>query len=469
MRFGYHRRRVADTLAALKASRALAERERVSRAALEQYQRERVAAIVRYAAANSVFYRERFEGLVGAGPVDLAALPALDKRLMMDRYDDLVTDRRVRRDETLAWIEGLERDSLLHGRYRAMTTSGSSGRKGLFVYDEPGWRAIMAGFLRYNALVGIRPRLPRRMRIAAIVGESPYQMAPQVSSTFSIGIHRILRLPVTMPLDEMVAELNRFQPHIMNPYPSVGLLLAEQQLAGRLRISLDSMSVSSEICTPEMAERMQAAFGVRPFNLYASTEGAWGCECERHDGVHLFEDVCLVENVDEQNRPVPTGEPGARILVTNLHNLVQPIIRLELADVLTIDPEPCGCGRTLIRARAVEGRSDDVLRLPAQTGGTVAVMPGHFGVVTRDRGVAEFQVRQEGDVLRVRVVARPGADGGLGERLHAAVTEKLERLGAAAPEVVVERVAELPRANGGKLQMVVSDTRSPAHVPRAPV
>lgn len=68
---------------------------------------------------------------------------------MMDRFDDLVTDRRLRRDELLAYVERLRNDELLHGRYRAMTTSGSSGRKGLFVYDEQGWTQIVR-LLRYS-------------------------------------------------------------------------------------------------------------------------------------------------------------------------------------------------------------------------------------------------------------------------------------------------------------------------------
>ena len=83
----------------------------------------------------------------------------------------------------------------------------------------------------------------------------------------------------------------------------------------------------------------------------------WGVECERHEGIHLFEDVALFENVDEEGRPVPAGEPGARLLVTSLHNLVQPIIRLEVTDVFTIDPSRAdaagrSCGRGRSRAAA---------------------------------------------------------------------------------------------------------------------
>ena len=117
----------------------------------------------------------------------------------------------------------------------------------------------------------------------------------------------------------------------------------------------------------------------------------------------------MVENVDADDRPVPPGTPGARLLVTNLHNLVQPLIRLAVSDVVTLHPEPCPCGRPLVRAAAIEGRSDDVLSLPARGGGTVTVLPAQFAVVTRDRAVREFQVRQEAGGLRVLVVPCGGA------------------------------------------------------------
>jgi phenylacetate-CoA ligase len=255
----------------------------------------------------------------------------------------------------------------------------------------------------------------------------------------------------------MVAELNRFQPEFLNVYPSTAMRLAEEQLASRLRLSLTMMSTSSELRTPEMTARLVEAFNVRPFNLYATTEGLWGVQCERHEGIHLFEDMALFENVDAEGRPVPEGEPGAKLLVTFLHNLVQPIIRLEVSDAVTIDPGPCACGRTLVRARAIEGRSDDVLRLPGQKGSEVAVHPIEFGIVTRDREVREFQVVQEGSLLRILVVPRFGGGGELETRLRGAVSPRLVELGVEEPRVVVERREELPRSAGGKLQLVVAD------------
>ena len=133
----------------------------------------------------------------------------------------------------------------------------------------------------------------------------------------------------------------------------MGVLLAEEQLAGRLRLSLRTMSTSSELRTPEAAARIEEAFGVRPFDLYATTEGLWGGECERHEGPHLFEEDVIVENVDDDGRAVPDGAPGARLLVTNLVNRVQPLIRLEVSDAVTLSATTCGCGRTLRRLERV--------------------------------------------------------------------------------------------------------------------
>jgi phenylacetate-CoA ligase len=261
---------------------------------------------------------------------------------------------------------------------------------------------------------------------------------------------------VTLAIEEQVAALNRFQPQYLNAYPSAAMRLAEEQDAGRLRIDLTAMSTSSELRTPAMTERLVEAFGVHPFDVYATTEGLFGSECERHEGVHLFDDAGVVENVDEAGRPVPPGEPGARVLVTNLHNFVQPVIRLAVSDVMTMAPEPCPCGRTLIRAAAIEGRHDDVLSLPALGGGTVTVLPAHFSVISRDPAVREFQVRQETDGLRVLVVPCTDGDDDLELRLGGAVTTALDEIGVRAL-VAVERRTELAR-QGGKLQIVVGQS-----------
>jgi phenylacetate-CoA ligase len=454
MDFTYERTRLADVVAGARLARELGARERWPREQLARLQQERLEALVHHAVTRSSFYRERIGPLTG--PVELSRLPTLDKATMMDRFDDLVTDPRLRRDALLAHVEGLTGDALFLGRYRAMTTSGSSGRKGLFVFDRPEWAGLIAQFLRFNAMAGVRPRLPRRLRVAALGGASPAHMSRRVAASIDVGLHRVLSLPVTLPLTRLVDELNRFQPQVLHAYPSIAALLADEQLAGRLRVAPETMSTSSELRTAPMAARIEEAFGVRPFDLYATTETLWGAECDGHCGIHLFEDMTIVENVDEDGRAVPDGAQGARLLVTSLVNRVQPLIRLELADAVALDAGSCACGRTLKRIRSIEGRSDDVLELAGRGGAIVAVHPLHFASVARDREVAEFQVVQEGPRLRVLVVAR-GAAPELDGRLRETVAGALRDLGVVAPAVDVERRRVLPRQPSGKLQIVVAD------------
>jgi phenylacetate-CoA ligase len=265
-------------------------------------------------------------------------------------------------------------------------------------------------------------------------------------------VHRVLGLSVTQPLQELVVRLNDFQPNHLNGYPSVIGLLAEEQLAGRLRLRLDALFTSSEPLSPALRARLEEAFGVRPYNFYATTEGLYGHDCPE-GSMHLFDDMCIVENVDEDGNPVPPGEIGSRLLVTNLFNRALPLIRFEVTDLVAVEPEPCPCGRSLMRVRSLEGRAEEVLDV-----GGVTVHPLQFALVTADPDVREFQVVQEGDALRLKVALRNDtADAP--DRLRQRVAARLSDLGVPRPTVNVETVDALERATGGKLQMIVPERR----------
>lgn len=467
----YHRRRLADVAQAMRLARTRIRREQQPRARLAQHQQRRLETVVRHAAAHSPFYRRWLAetGALGNQPIDLAHLPILSRPLLMEHFDELVCDPRLHRDELLDWVGQMTRDQLYLDRYRVLLTSGSSGRPGLFVYDAGGWRSIAAGFARSADWCHLRPTVPRQ-RMAWIAGARPSHITRQGATTMAIGLHRILSLPVTLPLRKLVEALNQFQPTYLNVYPSIAMWLADEQQAGRLHISPRILATAAELRTPEMTEQLVNAFEVRPFDLYGCTEGLFGSECEYHQGIHLFEDTTLVENVDADSRPVPAGQPGARLLVTNLHNLVQPLIRVEVTDMVTVDPDPCPCGRILIRAKAIHGRTDDVLSLPARGGGQVAVHPLHFALLTGDPDVREFQVRQDGPVIRILIVPRSStspttaADDDLETRLSQAVARQLAQLGARDPQVTVERRHELARSAGGKLKLVIAGpATNPVH------
>src|SRR4029453_2004878 len=99
-------------------------------------------------------------------------------------------------------------------------------------------------------------------------------------------------------------------PHL-NVSPSVAMWLADEQQAGRLRLSPQMLVTAGELRSPAVTQRLLDAVGVGPLHVYGSTEGLFGSECEHHQGIHLFEDTTLVENVDGDGQSVPAGQPRA--------------------------------------------------------------------------------------------------------------------------------------------------------------
>lgn len=171
MSVSHQRKRIADFWLATKLARRLRDQERWPREQLMCLQQKRLDEFVRFAVMHSPYYRERIGSI--AGPVELDQLPTLDKATMMARLDDVVTDRRLRRDDLTRHVEDLTGDPLYLDRYRVLATSGSSGRKGLFVFDRPDWAAYVAQFLRYSSFVGSRPRLPRCASRGSVADRRP--------------------------------------------------------------------------------------------------------------------------------------------------------------------------------------------------------------------------------------------------------------------------------------------------------
>lgn len=84
------------------------------------------------------------------------------------------------------------------------------------------------------------------------------------------------------------------------------------------------------------------------------------------------------------------------MLVTNLANRVQPLIRYDLGDRITMAVDPCACGNRL-PAMTLEGRTGDLLTFTGPSGRTVSVLPLALATVIEDTaGVSRFQAIRTG-------------------------------------------------------------------------
>lgn len=437
-------------------------------AGMRSRRRARLAALVRHAREASPYYRELYRDLPdGVDSPD--RLPTTSKTELMARFDDWVTDRRVTRDAVAGLVADPRRiGERLLGAYTVAVTSGSTGSPGMFVIDDRNVRVnqalttrMMRAFLGWRGIAGV---LVRGGRYSLVIATGGHFMSAAIAARAGAGPlgRRTFRVSsVYSPLDELVAELNRFRPAVLLGYASTVLMLAAEQEAGRLRIRPVLVQPAGEGLTGAECDRVAAAFGAVVRDAYSSTECgfiAYACE---HRWLHVNSDWVVLEPVDAEHRPVQPGVRSHTVLLSNLANRVQPILRYDLGDRVVQRPDPCPCGNTAPAIR-VDGRVADVLVFPAagragSSGPGVSVAPLAFGtVLDRIAGIERFQIVQTApDLVRVRL--HPGAGIDRDAVWRAAVTAVADLLsGYGLDHVRVERAAEPPeRSSGGKYRPVI--------------
>ncbi|MCL4843891.1 MAG: hypothetical protein KJZ79_18715 [Bryobacteraceae bacterium] len=115
------------------------------------------------------------------------------------------------------------------------------------------------------------------------------------------------------------------------------------------------LAMGAQTVTPEMQERVRAAFGCPAYNMYGASEfNLLASECPETGLLHLNEEGLIVE-VLREGRAARDGE-GGEVVATNLAAEAMPFIRYALNDWAVMGPERCPCGRAVRTLRSVQGR-----------------------------------------------------------------------------------------------------------------
>jgi putative adenylate-forming enzyme len=433
-------------------------------AAIERRQRARLAELVAFAHAHSPYYRALYQNLPERID-DPTLLPVTDKKKLMARFDDWATDRAVTLDNVREFIA----DPDLVGKpfldkYVVATTSGTSGHLGIFVWDNQ-YLAVNSAlqaymFSRWLTAGDIVKVIGRGTRIAVLVATGGhfvgFASATRVRNTSRFVARLLHTFSVHTPLPDLVSQLNSYGPAMLMGYPTIVSLLAGEQEAGRLHINPVLVGLGAEGLAPSEYDRIATAFDTKIRNLYGATEFAhiaYGCA---HGWLHVNSDWVVLEPVDADYRAVPPGVQSHTLLISNLANRVQPILRYDLGDSILQRPDPCPCGDRSPAIR-VRGRTADMLIFPADHGQTVTIIPLAFeSLVDRTPGIEVFQIVQSTPTrLRVRLKITAGADP---DQVWQAVHSELTRLLSAnkLDHVTVERAKEGPEQSpGGKYRTVI--------------
>jgi phenylacetate-CoA ligase len=435
--------------------------------------RRRFQALVEHARSRSAFYREYY-GRVARDAADPAAYPPVTRQALMARFDDWVTDPRLKLDELSDFVSDPRRIAEPYlGQYTVWTSSGTTGVPGVYVQDAQAlavYAALVTSRFDFGDGAGFPPiapglGLPRCAFIAAIDGHFAGIVSWERQRRLYPALGPVTRaFSILQPLRELVDQLNGWRPDFISTYPTMLSLLASESRAGRLRISPRGLWCGGEGLSHSERADIEEAFGCRVVEDYGASECmnmAFGCRSGR---LHVNDDWVVLEPVDESYRPVPPGEPSATVLVTNLANRVQPLLRYDLGDSVCIDATPCACGCTRPSLR-VEGRGDDILVLEADDAGSarpasartepVRILPLAVESVLEEAGIVRFQLTHVAKD-RVRLRIDPGGEAGLAgfRRARVALGELFRQQGAAPMHIEYEPHPPECSPVSGKLRRV---------------
>jgi hypothetical protein len=174
---------------------------------------------------------------------------------LLTHFDDIVTDGRLSLRMVEDHLDHLTSDAYLLGEYHAIASGGSSGVRGVYVYDWAGWTTYFLSAARGQAHDRLHdPRLADAPPVEAIVAaDKPSHGSSALSQTFSNPQVTIERVPITLPIDEVVARLNNLAPTTLRGYPSAWTSWPTKGKPGAYGSPPCGCAVSASRCCPRSA------------------------------------------------------------------------------------------------------------------------------------------------------------------------------------------------------------------------
>ena len=386
------------------------EYETMPREALEAIQLRRLQQTLQRAYATVPFYRQQLDS-VGLKPADVRSLEDL-QRIPFTTKMDL-------RDNYPFGMFAVPMDMVV----RIHASSGTTGQPTVVGYtarDIDAWAELMARSLAAGGAT----------RDDIIHNAYGYGLF-----TGGLGVHYgAERLGASViPVSggnsrRQVVIMKDFGPTILTGTPSYMLHLAEtaeEQGVDFKQLKFKFGVFGAEPWSEQMRHEIQRKLDLTAVDIYGLSEvmgPGVSIEChEAQKGLHIFEDHFIPEIIDpDTGKALPYGETG-ELVFTSITKEAFPVIRYRTRDITSLNPEPCICGRTMVRMNRVSGRTDDMLIIRG-----VNVFPSQIESVLMDvEGVEphyQLVVEREGNLDTLTVMVE------VGEHLFSDVVKPLQEL-----------------------------------------
>lgn len=245
-----------------------------------------------------------------------------------------------------------------------------------------------------------------------------------------------------------IKELEKFQPEILEGYPSslYLLALANKKLGGLIKPKL--VRTGSETLLDFQRKAIEESFQCKAHNIYGCGENCVsGLECE-NGKIHLQMLFSYIELINKEGNPAKLGET-ARVVATGFSNYAFPLIRYEIGDTVELsENQECACGRGGMLINSIYGRVEDSI---ITSDGRIIGRLGH--VFKNAKGVVNAQIIQNSkSELVLNVVKDANYTTDVEKTI---LRDAYERIGGNM-NIIVKYPKAIEKDKNGKFRFVIS-------------
>lgn len=398
------------------------------------YLSKQLQAIVAFHLEHTPFYNTLCQGI---DTKDWSALPVLTKanlqQPLANRLSDKYTLKTVHKHKT----------------------SGSSGTPFEFAKDNFAHAMTWVTFMQRYSWFNIDLNTSKQARFYGIPldanGYYKERLKDWLGNRFRFSVFDLS----DAALNKVLHKFKRTKFNYINGYTSAIVQFAKFLKRNNIVLkdvcpTLTVCIVTSEMLFDDDKKLLETQFNIPIVNEYGAAELGLIAFEDQDDNWIVNTNHLYVEILDNNNQPVPYGQPG-KIVVTDLYNRAHPFIRYELGDLGQLSTKS-----TLQRPilESLIGRTSDFISLPS--GKIAAGLTFYYvtkTVMTKDANVKEFIVEQiKEDTFKIDYVATEALSKTQQKAVQLAVDKYLEP----NLNLIFEQKAVLEREVSGKLKQFKS-------------
>ncbi|MCZ2808641.1 MAG: phenylacetate--CoA ligase [Candidatus Bathyarchaeota archaeon] len=415
--------------------------ETATRDELRKHQLQLLKEKVKFCYENTAFYRNRLKS-AGISPSDIKTLEDAQK-IPFTVKDDL-------RDNYPFGMVAVHLDNIVE----IHASSGTTGNPIVGAYttnDMDVWAELMARSL-YATGVRRQDVIHNAYGYGLFTGGLGFHYGAQkIGSTI---------IPVSGGMTQRQIKLMKdLGSTVLCCTPSYAIYLAEamnkEGVDPRRDLKLKIGHFGAEPWSERIRERIEKELGIEAFDIYGLTElcgPGVSVECNKHNGLHIWEDHFLVETIDPKTGDVLSAGEEGELVFTPLTKTGLPLLRFRTRDISVIETEKCDCGRTHSRMMRIRGRSDDMLIIRG-----VNVFPSQIEYVIMGfpELAAQYQIildRPEAlDVFTIKAELTEQTSKSTQEELNVLkrrIKQKVSNITGLSPIIELVKPGEIPRTVG---------------------